>query len=141
MNILTSRLFAIPDEPRHWHSIIAWWELRRIPYNLIILVIGSIGLFVFGLLYYCYLRAQPEHDDWVPLLSAMVGVFGANFFYTGGWISELIARALWRERARYYGPILFSLGLLFSCAVCFLPSVLLGISWVVSVVSSGHRGA
>ena len=127
MKILDSRLFAIPDEPRHWRSIIAWWELRRIAYNGVMLVVGLSGLFVFGLLDYLYSRAHPgAFDDWVPLLSVMVAAFGANLLYTGGWISELIARALWRDCARYYGPIMLSLGFLFSCIVCFVPSVFLG---------------
>lgn len=133
MNILDSPLFAIPDEPRRWRSIIAWWEFRRIAYNAIMLVVGVISLFIFGLLDYLYSRAHPGAlDDWVPLLSIMVAAFGANLFYTGGWISELIARALWRERARNYGPIMLSLGLLFSCAVCFLPSIFLGLALAFS---------
>ena len=133
MKILHTRLFAIPDEPRRWYSVIAWWELRRIPYNIVVIVVGTIGLLIFGVIYSFYSRAQPEHDDWVPLLSAMVGFFGANFFYTTGWISELFARALWHERARYYGPIMLSVGLLFSCVVCFVPSILLGISWTYTI--------
>ena len=133
--MLRSWLFTIPEEPRHWRSIIAWWELRRLVYNAIMFVAGVVGLLVFGLFDYLYTLAHPgAFDDWVPLLSVFVAAFGANLFYTGGWISELIARPLWRDRARYYGPIMLSLGLILSLAVCFLPSILLGITLIVWVV-------
>lgn len=133
--MLERRLFAIPPEPRSWLSIVGWWELRRIPYNLIIFAFGAIGLTIFGFFDYLYFRVHPsEIDHWVPLLSVLGGAFGANFFYTGGWIAELLARALWHDRARYFGPITFSLGLFFSCALCFLPATLSAIGWFVRLL-------
>ncbi len=125
-------LFTIPSEPRSWLSIVGWWELRRISYNFIIAVVGTVGITIFGLFDYLYFRAHPsEIDHWVPFLSIFGGALIANFLYTGGWIAELLARCLWRERARYFGPIMLSLGLLFSCVVCLLPATLSAIGWLV----------
>jgi hypothetical protein len=103
-------------------------------------VVGSIGLVIFMIIDDAYARTQPHSDDdFVPLIAVIFCAVGANTCYTGGWVSELLARRLWGERARHYGPIMFSLGLVFSFALCFLPSVALGLSWALISLFSGHK--
>jgi hypothetical protein len=55
------------------------------------------------------------------------GVFAygimANICYTGGWISELVAKYVWKEQAENLGKIAFALGIIFSVLLTLLPVV------------------
>ena len=71
---------------------------------------------------------EPGPEPFGVLILGLAG----NLCFTGGWIAELVARLLWRERAEFFGPIMFSLGLLFSIAISFLPPLLTGFSWLTT---------
>ncbi len=45
----------------------------------------------------------------------------ANVCFTGGWITEIIVRKLWGEKAGAFGSISFSLGLFFSILLTLSP--------------------
>jgi hypothetical protein len=70
MNIL-----KITQPVRPWYQIIIWWELRRIPFNIIMYFIG-VASFYIG-----YIT--------IPLLYIILGLL-LNIGYTLGWIIELI---------------------------------------------------
>ena len=131
MKRLLTKLFSIPDGDRKWWSIIMWWELRRIPYNLTVGMFGLANLAVFGFINDVLLKPYLpfEERDWEPL-SVLVFAFGANFCYTGGWVVELTARSAFNKKANRFGPIAFGLGLGFSVLVTFLPPVMDGIRWL-----------
>ena len=42
-----NRLISIPDHHRAWWQVITWWELRRLPYNLVVGLGGILGLLLF----------------------------------------------------------------------------------------------
>ena len=113
------RLFEIPHEPRSALKIVLWWEIRRPAYWVFAAVVGFCGaaLIAFSL------RNPPAGEEgFEPFLPVMLGIFGSNICYTGGWIAELIARKLWREKVTFFGPVAFSLGLIFTAALClFFP--------------------
>src|SRR3989454_9378633 len=44
---LIKRVISIPDHQRTWWQIMAWWELRRLPYNLMVGLGGTLGLLLF----------------------------------------------------------------------------------------------
>lgn len=86
--------------------MVAWWESRRLLYNLIV---GASGVPAVIVLAICG----------VPLLQLFFfGVlpyaFAANVCYTLGLPAELITRRLWKENATHVGPMLFTLGTMFS---------------------------
>ena len=64
---LIKRVISIPDHQRTWWQIMAWWELRRLPYNLMVALGGTLGLLepvglvavVFALGFYVFNRAAP----------------------------------------------------------------------------------
>ncbi|MBX9687470.1 MAG: hypothetical protein K2X27_12255 [Candidatus Obscuribacterales bacterium] len=99
-------MLAIPDEPRDALSIIAWWESRRLLFNL---VVGLLGLPTILILAFFGLAE-------LPLLISSTIEYGllANICYTAGWAAELQARSWWKERAKHLGPVLFSLGFAFA---------------------------
>ena len=65
-----------------------------------------------------------EVDGGSPIL-AVFGVFAygimANICYTGGWITELVAKYVWKDQAENLGKITFTLGIVFSVIITLLP--------------------
>lgn len=94
-------------------SVILWWEKRRIPFNLFL------ALFCLCV----YLCAKPY--DSMAGLWVLLQVF-ANFWYTGGWVVELILKLFLKGRIRLFGPIALVAGTLFSFA--FAALFLIGLS-------------
>ena len=108
---IVERLFAAPPV-RNRFDVILWWELRRIPYNLMLAIVGGI--------------------DFVPMaiagmLSPLIAVGGilfavaANVCYTAGWITELAWIGPKLESERDFGPRAFRAGLAFSILIASVP--------------------
>ena len=118
-------LFEVPSEPRTAWSVVSWWEVRRIPYNLIVGVIAaaSFGVFIVSISSSGHL--QPGEDAVEPL-ALIAAPLLANVLFTGGWILELLARLLAPARSEHFGPQLFILGLGASVAVVVLPGLFWG---------------
>lgn len=97
---------------RRWHEIILWWELRRIPYNVIMYIVGLLS-FQIG-----YVT--------IPLVYIIIGL-GLNVLYTLGWIIELlfIDRLKEKEGRLNYPQYAFISYLTFSTLVVFAIPLLL----------------
>ena len=119
---LIKRVISIPDHQRTWWQIIGWWELRRLPYNLIV----GLGLFVW----FNKLPPMSVPEPTVHLLPVILFGAGANFFYTAGWVTELIARDLWPEKAAKLGPQLLLTGSLLSVMLALFPALVGIVAWV-----------
>lgn len=70
MNIL-----KITNVNRKWWEIILWWEIRRIPYNIIMYFVGLLSFYI------CFVT--------IPLIYLIIGL-ALNVIYSFGWIIELI---------------------------------------------------
>ncbi len=133
------RLFTRPVPPKRTWDVVKWWELRRIPYNIIVGITGVAGSSVAFILAFFAERqgmAVPWPDP--PLfVFAFVVLYGlaANLCFTGGWISELLARRIWGARADAYGEISFSFGLAFSVLLTLLPGALFTIVVTIGLLS------
>ncbi|HEX7287204.1 MAG TPA: hypothetical protein VF532_13540 [Candidatus Angelobacter sp.] len=111
-----------------WETI-AWWEARRIPYNLLVgatgLVSGAMCL-ITGILCEHFLGQPIGIPD--PPIFALLGVaaYGvmANLCYTGGWMAELLVQKIWPGKGNEFGRISFSLGLGFSILLTLVPGIL-----------------
>ncbi len=68
-------LLKINRIDRKWWEIILWWEIRRIPYNIIMYFIGLLSFYI------CFVT--------IPLVYLVIGLF-LNILYTLGWVVELI---------------------------------------------------
>lgn len=117
-------------------GIIIWWEIRRIPYNILMLIIGIVGLVLVMLMMELSTSEFPPspEDDFVPLIAVMGAATIANICYTGGWIVEIFARLRWKEKASHFGPIMWSVGMVFSTVVCFLPGLLHLLLWLACLM-------
>jgi hypothetical protein len=92
-----------------------WWEARRVPYNVIVEVVGlSSSAVMVAVAFTCESRGGAPIGLPDPRAFALVGVllYGilANACYTGGWITELLVAKLWSVDTARFGPIAFTLG-------------------------------
>ena len=132
---LLGPLARVPSQPRRWYDVIVWWELRRIPYNLIV-GIGGMAAVVL----YIYIDTLPpqlpaDQRDFDYFLAIFGGAVAANILYTGGWVCEIVLRSLTRQQIRWFGPVMLSLGLLLSLAAPVLGVTLNAFLWLSRVVT------
>jgi hypothetical protein len=111
---------------------IVWWEIRRIPYNLILLVAGiltiAIILFIGGHF------VKPGEDVIEPLGMLFGGIcygIAANLLYTLSWITEILWSGGDTSRTQVLRSKVFRKGLIFSIIITFLPAVLIPAAWVI----------
>lgn len=103
-------------------QVIRWWELRRLLYNALLLVVGIAAI---AGMEWLMSRAIPLGEDAVEPMILVLGVLAyallANLCYTLGWVVELRNRKTDPVAARQRGQWMFRAGLLFSCALTSLP--------------------
>ena len=133
MTGLTEFLFPAPAQ-RSAGAILAWWEARRLPYNLIVGGSGLVSLGTMALIASLPPGAHSLRDFfevWRPVV-----VFGAmaNLCYLFGPTIEIALHVLWGRTLLPPGPALFRMGLTFSVGLTLLPTLLLTLEWVVRVL-------
>jgi len=127
--MLTWRLFARREEESGIFSIIKWWELRRLPFNL---AVGATGFVTVIVTLAVAVITSEKFDEPLGLpdppiiaLFAVIGYgIGANVCFTVGWVAEILVKTIWRERAGAFGQIHFVFGLVFSILLTLTPAVL-----------------
>jgi hypothetical protein len=116
---------------RPWDAV-AWWELRRIPFNLVVFLIGVVTILIVEIVGDHFVK--PGEDAIEPAL-LLIGVpiyaIAANLFYTLGWISELLWSGGNTERTAPFRRRVFRLGLSFSVFLTLLPAIVLPILWFI----------
>ena len=127
---MIGEIFSNPEGPRPWWKVIAWWEIRRIPYNIIVGVVGFISLMLFFLFIDLAHELKPGEDAVEPMALFAAPIL-LNICYTAGWICELFLRLVWREKSPVVGPTLFKLGLSASLFAAVLPALMWFFIWIV----------
>ncbi len=126
--LISTRLFRRDLEASNSSDVIRWWEMRRIPFNLIV---GCTGLFTAALLL-LMVGIMERHlgDPDEPPASFFVAVFvafvygiAANLCFTLGWVAELLAKRLWPGRLPVFGEVAFFMGTVFSVLLTLVPAV------------------
>jgi len=127
---LTSLRFFSRGEPlRSAWQVIGWWEARRVPYNLIV---GATGVVTCAIILVTSLVAETYLGEPIgmpdpPIFAVFAVLFYAimaNLCFTGGWVVEIVVTRVWGEEAQSFGPISFTLGLVFSVALTLAPAIL-----------------
>jgi len=109
-----------------WDAVV-WWEIRRVPFNLALLVVGLASLFASALVGSHVL--PPDRDIGKPFIAVVLYAIGANLCYTLGWVTELVWGWGDTERTREVRAKVFRLGLIFSVSLTCLPAVVLTAIW------------
>lgn len=135
----TLKLFRRTDNPTSIWEIIAWWEIRRIPYNALVGLAGIVTIIcclASAAIGETFLGIPLRLRDLFRFALFQVIVYGvmANICFTGGWVAEIVALRVWKDDARHFGPICFMLGMMFSIALTLLPGILLGAVLVVHLL-------
>jgi hypothetical protein len=121
----TAWLFTNPQEPRSLWRVIAWCELRRIPFNIIVMAYGALGFVIFLWAITTSGQLQPGEDAVEPL-ALLAAPFVVNLLYTLGWFVEVPARHLVPGLSPGFGPMLLKLGLGFGLFLITMPAVFWG---------------
>jgi hypothetical protein len=123
-------------------KIIGWWELRRIPYNILV---GLAGLMTCAASLFLAWISQslvgepvglPDPPAVVPLFIGLYA-FLANVLYTAGWCVELLFTRWFRRDLSIYAQAAFVVGTVFSVFLTLLPAILLGLI-VIFVIPWRH---
>jgi hypothetical protein len=127
MPMLGELLFPPADYRRTTLSTIAWWESRRLKYNLVVGAAGIVTVMVTGLISLVP-PGLPMAFDWRPIVA--YGLL-ANVCYSVGWFMELMMLRLIGKRAPAIGPAMFRQGLAFSVGLTLLPIPIISAGWLV----------
>jgi len=108
---------------RPWDAIV-WWEVRRVPFNLVILAAGIVSAFIIGSRVFAV-----DQDLGSPFMEAAFYAIAANLCYTLGWVTELLWA--WGDTAQTetIRPKVFRVGLIFSASLTLLPAIVISLFW------------
>lgn len=129
--------FSAPDGERPLREIIVWWEARRIPYNLIVGVVGLCSLLLFFYFAEASGKLAPGEDAVEPL-GLLAAPLLLNVCYTAGWVAEALLGRAWSAGGRPAAPRMLKFGLGLSLAAVLLPSVTWGL--YLSLLVLGFAG-
>jgi hypothetical protein len=116
---------------RPWDAIV-WWEIRRVPYNLLL---GLLGFFTVVVIEWVGSHFVRPGEDVEEPLGVFLGVISygmlANIFYTLGWISELLWSGGDTTRTEAMRRKVFRVGVIFSAILTLLPAALIPALWII----------
>ena len=119
-------LFSVDYEEKSISQIIAWWEIRRIPYNAII---GISGIFSLTL-YFIFLELSGHlktGEDTIEPMALFIAPFLVNICFTAGWILESIIKIIRQSKFKRKSKQFMKLGVGFSLFVVSFPALYWGI--------------
>ena len=125
MKRFTEWLFMNPKELGSLWGVVAWWELRRIPFNIIVGAYGALSFVIFLSAIMTSGHLQPGEDAVEPI-ALMAVPFMVNLLYTLGWLVEVPARRLVPSLSSGFGPMLLKLGLGLGLLLITMPALLWG---------------
>ena len=129
MSALTEFLFPAPA-PRSLRGIVAWWEGRRLAYNVLVGAAGSVSLVAVTVV----ASALEGHLVAPPWQGVAIFAVMANLCYLFGPAVEGAAHLLWGRSVLPIGPALYRAGLTFSVGLALLPTLIVLLVGVASVV-------
>jgi hypothetical protein len=128
---LTRFFFRSPGIRDSPGEVIAWWEARRLPYNI---AVGACGAATIASLQLMSLVTPGSHPG-PPLLLVVAYGVGANIAYSAGWLAELFLRRWFGSRTSIVGAALFRYGFVFSVGLTLLPIAVGAIGTTLGLLS------
>jgi hypothetical protein len=137
-------LFRRARPPERTWDIIAWWESRRIPYNLIVGAAGIASAIVMLITGFVTEHVVGEAigvpgSPFFAIVAVIVYGIMANICFTGGWILELVSRHIWGTRAEAFGEIAFTWGTLCSVLLTLVPAAITVVVGAFRIVADGWK--
>lgn len=112
-------------------EIILWWESRRVPYNLAVGIVGLLTSLMCWVSIVLVELSGKFEESLIPdppffaVVSVILYAVGANVCYTAGWLVEGLLYWAGRKSDRFFGPITFALGTIFSLLLTLMPAFLM----------------
>jgi hypothetical protein len=116
-------MFSGPEASAHpLFDAIVWWELRRIPFNLILGSYGLLCLLLFAWALDGSGNLAPGEDAIEPML-LIAAPIAINVLYTLGWLLEVPVRAAHRGLSLQFGPLLLKVGMGLGIVLSSIPAL------------------
>jgi len=119
-------------------DIICWWENLRWVYNGIVGAAGLLVVLAYVLLTLVYSwKTHSVHLSYAVLQVAIPSVvygIAANFFYTAGWISEIILHHYSEAKTDDFAKIAFVGGTVLSVLLTIVPGLFIVLFGAISVL-------
>ena len=119
MNIIHSK--------EKWYNVILWWEIRRILFNVVVILGMMISI---GLTSVLVDDLQPGEDLYEPIIIPIF-LFIINGCYTMGWMVHLVGRSLGIKQVDGLAPVGFSIGLGLTVFLLFIPTLIHFGGWLI----------
>lgn len=118
-------MFSPQPSPASWRGAILWWELRRIPYDILVALFGVFCLMVYAWGIITSGQLEPGEDVVEPM-GILAAALVVNICYTLGWLVEASARMLVPSLSTRFGPLLMKMGIGLSFLLISVPAVYWG---------------
>jgi hypothetical protein len=133
MSAVTRFFFRNEISCRTPADIIAWWEARRLPFNIAVGTTGVITLAAIHII--SRLPPDPIAVPTIPsLVSALIYGVAANVCYTAGWLTEIAIRKRSSDDLEPVGPALFRYGFVFSIGLTLFPIAVVSLARLVRFI-------
>lgn len=106
-----------------WKRVILWWELRRIPYNLAVILLVLLLSLIQGLL----IKGGGGGSPAILIIMFLAALVMMNLLYTSGWILDLIVRKNNHPFILHWKSRLFIVLLVVTFAIVILVHLLVAI--------------
>lgn len=139
----TDLLSWIPEGRRTQASVVAWWETRRLLYNIIVFLVYHVSiilaLFILALFPEPPESPKPDFDNEITIFSflfcsILAGIF-FNICYIAGWVIDGLLPEKYGNSAGKRPLCLWIAGIVFSVALCLFPAVLNSIMLLFYIIS------
>jgi hypothetical protein len=117
------KVFKPDPAERRAHAIVVWWEIRRILYNLCLLIFAIFSYALLSILPWkgCVKILAGPALVFASILGVILFFVMANVCYTTGWVVQLVTREWQAGWFDVHKSMLFIYGLLFSFFITLIP--------------------
>jgi hypothetical protein len=114
-------------------EIIAWWEARRLRFNLYVGIAGAVTWLLVITVGSAAVKPGVDFEEPLAMIfGPFVYGFLANICFTFGWIVDTLSyRGMPRTR-------LYRAGVIFSVVLTSLPGIWAVVAWIITVIT-GHK--
>jgi hypothetical protein len=116
-------------------EIIAWWEVRRLRFNLFVGVVGAVTWLLVLIAGSAAVKPGVDFEEPLAMLfGPFVYGFFANVSYTLGWVVDMV---FYRGKPRTHH---YKLGVVFSVVITALPGVWAVAAWLITAITGQKLG-
>jgi hypothetical protein len=117
-------------DPSTRRVIIAWWETRRVRFNLYVGIVGAVSWCLVLIVGSAAVKPGVDFEEPLAMIfGPFVYVILANICYTLGWIVDTASYS-GKPRTRLYKA-----GVIFFVVLTSLPGVWAVVAWLITVIT------